>query len=75
MSSVGAFNEELVISLVSLALNNTVSGVPSTPQRSQSLPAVCPGAPSRPAPAKRVSSNGTSSNNTVRKELFLNLHL
>ena len=70
MSSVGAFNAELVISLVSLALNNTVSGVPSTPQRAMTVNAECPGAPSRPAPAKRVSSNGTSSNNTVRKELF-----
>ena len=59
--------------VVSLALNNTVSEVPSTPKRAHSLPAVCPGAP--PHPAKRVSSNGTSSNNTVRKELFLNLHL
>ena len=73
MSSVGAFNEELVISLVSLALNNTVSGVPSTPKRAMNVRAECPGAPSRLA--KRVSSNGTSSNNTVRKELFLNLHL
>ena len=52
----------------SFALNNTVSEVPSTPPRSQSLPAVCPGAPSRPA--KRVSSNRTSSNNKLCKELF-----
>ena len=52
----------------SFALNNTVSEVPSTPKRAHSLPAVCPGAPSRPA--KRVSSNGTSSNNKLCKELF-----
>ena len=54
--------------VVSLARNNAVSEVPSTPKRAHSLPAECPGAPSHPA--KRVSSNGTLSNISCCKKLF-----